>query len=1133
MSQNKYWQNFGQLNQTDAFNESVKKEFKEELLPLEDLDDKGLLDVKTPRRDFLKYLGFSTAAAAIAASCQTAVNRAVPFLQKPDTIIPGISNSYASTYVNGGDAISVVVKQREGRPIKIEGNELSSLTKGGTNAQAQASVLDLYDTSRLRHPLQRNGSNYKEVSSFEAFDKLIAEEMSGLSGKATVLLTSTINSPTTLLVIAQFLAKYPGSRHIQYDAISHSGMLLANEITFGKRAIPSYQFDKAKTIVSLGADFLGTWLSPVEFSRQYAVNRRIKAGKPELSRHFHFESMMSLTGSNADDRYMHKPSDTGAVALSLLAKIGGGVTAPALSDTNLLAGIDKAAAALLASKGAALVVCGSNDVNIQVIVNAINEAIGASGTTIDFSSTLNTRKGIDSEMVQLANDMNAGLIGALLVYDCNPVYSYFESAGFAENLKKIPVSISLNSTMDETTELCKYIIPSHHWLESWGDAEPKTGYISLIQPLINPLFKTRSFQTSLLRWSGTVVNNTSSTPISAANETLNDTSIKKTTLAPVTVQDSVPADISLSKDEYENFYKNYWSGKTGSPDGWTKALQDGVIEPASANAVSVPGITSTIADTVAIAVNAVPPSASRASFSGNGVSAAASGITSSNTKDFEVVLYQKVSIGNGSQANNPWLQELPDPITKVAWDNYVVMGPEMAKSLLGIDVMNAENKKDADDYEVHPEKPVVKITVNNKSVELPVLIIPGVHSSTVAVALGYGRQSSNNDLSLERIGRAASGVGSNVFPFLTFKDNTLAYHSVCKITKTGTKFPLAQSQVHGFTESRPIIHETSLAKYTANPLEVLKGPRKEKELIMPHGMDTRDYQKDATLYPHFEKPGIKWGMSIDLNTCTGCSACVVACIAENNISVVGKIQVQRYHDMHWLRIDRYFTGDLKNPDVVFQPMLCQHCDNAPCENVCPVSATNHSSEGMNQMVYNRCIGTRYCANNCPYKVRRFNWLDFNGSDSFPDNQNTLIGKDLNVVTTQMNDDLTRMVLNPDVTVRSRGVMEKCSFCVQRLQEVKLEAKKQQDPSLVKNIKTACSQACPTNAISFGNYNDKESDVYKIRHEEQANRNFYVLEQLHVLPNVSYLAKIRNTDRHVGVVEEHHITEGKEDEKKHG
>ena len=1132
MSQNKYWQNFGQLNQTDAFKESAQKEFAEELLPLEDLDQ-GLLEVKTPRRDFLKYLGFSTAAAAIAASCKDPVNKAVPFLQKPDTIIPGIANYYASTYVNGGDAISVVVKQREGRPIKIEGNELSSLTGGGTNAAAQASVLDLYDTSRLRHPLQKNGNDYKEVSSFEAFDRIIANDFGKINGQPIVLLTSTIHSPTTLQVIARFLAKYPGSRHVQYDAISHSGMLLANEANFGKRALPNYRFDKAKTIVSLGADFLGTWLSPVEFSYQYAQNRKIKPGVPELSRHFHFESVMTLTGSNADDRFVHRPSETGAVALALLAKLGGGA-APALSDARLNAGIEKAAAALNASRGAGLVVSGSNDVNVQMIVNAINEAIGANGSTIDFSVTSNVRKGIDSEMVQLAADMNAGAIGALLVYDCNPVYSFVDGARFAENIKKIPVSISFNTTMDETTELCKYVIPSNHWLESWGDAEIKTGFMSLQQPVIHPLFKTRPFQTSLLKWAG-VTTATATTAAGAQTNPVNDTSANRTTMAPVTIQDAVPTNAPVSKDEYENFFKTYWSSKVGGSDNWNKALQDGVIEPASAakaNNMGMPSSSPTT-DTTMIATTPIPTTVGRSTYNGAGVADATSKLGSAATKDAEVVLYQKVSMGNGSQANNPWLQELPDPITKVTWDNYVLMSPDMAKSLLGIDVMNPDSKRDADNYEVHPEKPVVKVTVNNRSVELPVMIIPGIHPSTIGIALGYGRGSSDANLSLERIGRAATGVGKNAFPLVTFKNNTLSYSSTCTIAKTGTKFPLAQTQVHGFTESRPIIHETSLAKFAANPKEILAETRKEKELIMPHGMDPKDYEKDATMYPHFDKPGIKWGMSIDLNTCTGCSACVVACNAENNVSVVGKTQVQRYHDMHWLRIDRYFTGDLQNPDVVFQPMLCQHCDNAPCENVCPVSATNHSSEGLNQMAYNRCIGTRYCANNCPYKVRRFNWLDFNGSDSFPDNQNTLIGSDLNEVTTQMNDDLTRMVLNPDVTVRARGVMEKCSFCVQRLQEVKLEAKKQQDPTIVRNLQTACSQACPTNAISFGNFNDSQSEVYKIRKQEQVDRNFYVLDQLHVLPNVSYLAKIRNTDRHVGVPQEKHGNVGKDENAAHG
>ena len=1123
MSNKKYWQNFGELTQSDAFRKTSEKEFQEDLLPIEELDSKGLLEVKTPRRDFLKYMGFSTAAAALAASCQDKVNKAIPYLQRPENVIPGVANYYASTYVNGGDAISVVVKQRDGRPIKIEGNELSSLTKGGTNAQAQASVLDLYDPTRLRHPLQRTGNDFKEVTSFDAFDKIIGNAMAGLGGKPLVLLTSTIHSPSTLQIITQFLAKYPGSRHVQYDAISYSGMLLANEASYGKRAIPSYSFDKAKTIVSLGADFLGTWLSPTEFSRQYAENKRIKGNNPVMSRHIHFESMMSMTGANADDRYTHKPSETGAVALAILAKLGGGVTAPAIKDAALAKGIENAAAQLSATKGASLVVCGSNDVNVQMVVNAINNAIGANGTTINRGITCNVRKGIDADMVKLATDMAAGAIGGLLVYDCNPVYSYADGKRFGDALAKLPVSVSFNSTMCETTELCKYIIPSHHWLESWGDAEPVTGYVSLIQPIINPLFKTRPFQSSLLKWSGATVT-------SAAAANINDTSRTTSTGVNDTSNRMMPVASATGGDLYETYFKNYWTGKTGGAEKWDKALQDGIIEPASASSASQNSSAFSSAQpdttrTVPVIVN------TGGAASGGNLADAVAKINATKSGNYEVCLYQKVSLGNGSQANNPWLQELPDPITKVTWDNYAMVSPAMAKTLFGIDVANP-NQRDADKYEVHPEKPLMKITVNGKEMILPALIIPGIHSSTVAIALGYGRASASKDniVNYDRIGRAAYAAGQNAYPLAGWDGTTFAYSSPAAIEKAGGTYPLAQTQVHGFSEGRPIIYETNLASFKKNPEELLAHPREERELITPHGKT--DYVRDATIYPEFVKPGIKWGMSIDLNTCTGCSACVVACTAENNVSVVGKLQVQRAHEMHWLRIDRYFTGSAENPDVVFQPMLCQHCDNAPCENVCPVAATNHSSEGLNQMTYNRCIGTRYCANNCPYKVRRFNWLDYNGADSFDENQKPLIGLDLNEVTHQVNDELSRMVLNPDVTIRSRGVIEKCSFCVQRLQESKLEAKKQQDPSLVRNVKVACAQACPTNAISFGNVNDKESDVYKIRNTEQINRSFYVLEQLHVLPNVSYLAKVKNTDRevmnaHPGEHEKGTITEKKE------
>ncbi len=1037
----KYWQSFGELNQTENFNQSAQNEFKEELLPLADLDDKGILDAKTPRRDFLKYLGFSTAAAAVAASCEMPVRKSVPYLQRPDDIIPGVANYYASTYVNGGDAISVVVKQRDGRPIKIEGNELSGITKGGTSAQAQASVLDLYDNTRLRYPMQKDGKDFKEVTSFDAFDKMVG---AAITGKAVVLLTSTISSPSTLQIISEFLAKYPGSRHVQYDAVSYSGMLLANEATYGKKAIPSYHFDNAKVIVSLGADFLGTWLSPTEFSKQYSVNKKVKSEKPELSRHIQFESMLSLTGSNADDRYLHKPSEAGAVAVAILNALNG--TAAAFKDAKLNEGVKKTAEALKAAGGNALVVSGSNDVNVQIVVNAINEAIGAVGKTINWAVTSNYRKGIDAEMVNLVNDMNGGTVGAVLIHGVNPAYSYSDKKKFIDGLNKV-VGVSFNATMDETTENCKYIIPSHHWLESWGDAEPKSGYLSFIQPTINPLFKTRAFQTSLLKWSGGT--------------------------------------------DYETYFKTYWTGKLGSEDAYNKALQDGVVEPAT-------------------------PVTGSAAFS-NAKLAEATGKVGAGVAGKEVVLYEKISIGNGAQANNPWLQELPDPVSKVTWDNYAMMGPEMYKELYGDDVLT--NKGASDAYEVHPEKPVVKVTVKGKEpIELPVLLIPGVQKDTIAIAVGYGRESANKEKTAEYIGRSANGAGKNVYGLVAFDGTTNIYTAAVTVDKTNTTYPLAQTQVHGSSESRPVIYETNLASFTANPEEVLEEIRQEKLNTTANG--STDYRKDATIYPDNmeEKPGIKWGMSIDLNTCTGCSACVVACTAENNVSVVGKIQVQRAHEMHWLRIDRYFTGNLESPDVVFQPMLCQHCDNAPCENVCPVAATNHSSEGLNQMTYNRCIGTRYCANNCPYKVRRFNWLDYTGADSFPDNQKPLLGSYINESVMQMNDDLTRMVLNPDVTVRSRGVIEKCSFCVQRLQAAKLDAKKAQDASLVRNVKVACAQACPSDCITFGNVNDPESEISKARSDK--HRAFYVMEQLHVLPNVSYLAKVRNTDRKLGATEEH-------------
>lgn len=1021
----KYWQSFGELNNSDAYQKSSKNEFKEEL-PFD--AEKGLLDAKTPRRDFLKYLGFTTAAAAVAASCEVPVKKAIPFANQPEEIVPGVANYYATTYVQDGDTVSVVAKVRDGRPIKLEGNELCPITGGGTSARVQASVLDLYDGARLRFPT----IDGKEAT-FEAIDKAVTDALS--SAGNIVLLSSTINSPSSLDVIQKFLAKYPNSKHITYDAVSNSGILLANEASYGKRAIPSYRFDNAKTIVSIGADFLATWISPIEFARQYAKGKKINDANPEMSKHIHFESVASLTGSNADDRYLHRPSETGTIATALLSAVKGeGING--IADAKLKEGIEKAAKALNEKKGEALVVCGSNDVNIQIVINAINELLLANGKTIDWSSTNNARKGVDADFAQLVEDMNAGTVGALIVLDANPVYTWSNSDKLKSGLDKVKVKISFGSKADETTQKCQYVIPNHHFLESWGDAEAKTGHYSFIQPTIYPLFKTRHWQDSLLKWSG-------------------------------------------DSNDYLNYLKIYWSTKLIGLNAWDKALQDGVVT----NTTTASATTAYNATSLTTAITNIQP--------------AKTGI--------ELQMYQKIAIGAGQGTANPWLQEMPDPVTRATWDNYLIVSPALAKTLLKIDL---SNNGQSDSYEVNPPKKVVEIKINGKTIELPALIIPGTHPETVGIAVGYGRD--------KKLGKTVvdvhdKSIGVNVFPFAEFVNNTVSYNiSNVELKLTDKKYPVALTQTHNLYNTSQgkrteVVKELTLGEYKENTKVVLE--ERDNELKPFGGL--AKFREEGSIYKPFDKPGIKWGMSIDLNACNGCGACVVACNAENNIPVVGKPEVLRFHDMHWMRIDRYYSGDADNPNVVFQPMLCQHCDNAPCENVCPVAATNHSSEGLNQMTYNRCIGTRYCANNCPYKVRRFNWADYTGSDSFPNNQD-----ELNNAVHYMNEDLTRMVLNPDVTVRSRGVIEKCSFCVQRLQDGKLKAKKESRPlKSGKNgewdLKVACQQSCPSEAIVFGNVNDAESMISQAR--KDSNRLFYSLEFLHVLPNVNYLAKVRNTE----------------------
>lgn len=947
----------------------------------------------TSRRDFLKAFGFTIASAAVASSCEQPVRKAIPFLIQPESIIPGKASYYASTFYDGIEYSSVLVKVRDGRPIKIEGNSLSSVTKGGTNARTQASVLNLYDNARYKAPLKDGSETSWEQVDAEVIGKL--KEINNRNGKI-VLLSSTVISPSTTAAIEEFAQVFPVVQHVEYDVISASGILEANHASFGQAFVPSYRFDKADLIVSFDADFLGSWLSPVEYTKQYVKNRKLVDGQKKMSRHIQFEGAMSLTGSNADYRVQMRPSHQNLVLANLLNELKALNGELKASMPEVSQDVKSLAAELMKHKAASLVVCGSNNKKTQLLVNEINNLLGNYGVTIETDVILKSRQGIDSRMTQLVSEMNEGKVDALIVLDVNPHYDYPEATKFAEGLKKVALTVSMPVVTDETSAAVTYICPDHHYLEAWNDAEIKTGFYSLAQPAIRPIFNTRAAQESLLRWAGNTT-------------------------------------------DFRTYISNYWEknlysktdGLTGFTSFWNKCLHDGIFESGEKDLVAV----------------AYANAASIEAFES---------VKGSSAGDvIDLVLYSNVSVGSGKHANNPWLQELPDPVTKACWDNYIMISPRLAEELNVIDE---------------------QLMSINGSVTLPVIVQPGQEYKTVAVALGYGRQ---------QTGVPANGVGKNLYPMLPLIEGTKSFdvYNVQLAVEAGT-YPLAKTQSHHSMEGRALIRETSLEAY-------LEDPQSGNEARL----EVKKHLK--TLYPEATFDGLHWGMAIDLNACTGCNACVVACSSENNVPVVGKDQVIASREMHWIRIDRYYKGDPNDPEVVRQPVMCQHCDNAPCENVCPVAATTHSNEGLNQMAYNRCIGTRYCANNCPYKVRRFNFLDYTGADSFKGNRYD---------PTDMTTDLRRLVLNPDVTTRAKGVIEKCSFCVQRIQEKKLVAKTEDRQLRDGEVVPACAQACPAEAIVFGNLNDKNSKVSQYFASE---RNYHLLEEIHTLPSVGYLTKVKN------------------------
>lgn len=936
------------------------------------------------RRTFLELLALSFAAV----SCdqfRKPVEKIVPVLDKPEYLVPGAAQWYASTCGGCPEACGVLVKVRDGRPIKLEGNPDHPMSRGGLCAVGQVSLLGLYDSHRLKGPLH-NGQpmDWPQVDA-EVRSKLRAAVQ---QNQKIVLLTGTLHSPSTRQVIEEFRRAFPTAEHITYEAVSYAAIRKAFEMTHGAAVLPAYRIERAQLLVSFGADFLGAWISPVEFARQYAGNRQRLVEEKRPFYHLQWESRLSLTGSNADERIPIAPTQHLPILLHLCRHVAeragrsafAAAELPAL-ESNLQARIEKLAGQLWQQRGRSLILSGSNRLEEQALVNVLNALLENDGRTVDLGHPSQQHLAEDEKVAALVEEMQTGRIGALLLHEVNPVYSLPDGERFAEALAQAPLTVAFSRYPDETSARVDYVCPDHHELESWHDGEPQVGLFSLFQPTIRPLGNTRAFPESLLRSMGRA-------------------------------------------ETYYDYLQNYWHAhifprqkqKRTFLKFWEQALHDGFVDVREEGAAA-PRFRQANARMVIDNARAQ-------------VQQPADGL--------QLELHASHALHDGRHAANPYLLELPDPISKVTWSNYVAVAPSAAKQL---------GLRDGQ---------FVRLSAGDRTLEIPVRIQPGQQPQTLSIALGYGR---------DKAGPFGSGVGVNAFPLISHTNTGRHFAGQPLQLEPLPKFKeFALTQTEDLLHDRPILLETALA-------ELRKGKHDE------HGHDL----DSMVLWQGHEFDHHKWEMAIDLNKCIGCSACLVACEIENNIPVVGEEEVRRRREMHWLRLDRYYKGDPQNPEVRHQPMLCQQCDNAPCESVCPVLATVQSSEGLNMQVYNRCVGTRFCANNCPYKVRRFNWFDY-----------------------PRNDLSANLILNPDVTVRERGVMEKCSFCVQRIEAAKIAAKKERRPVRDGEIQPACQQSCPADAIVFGDVNDPES---RIAHSQHDARAFKVLEDLYVKPAVTYLKKV--------------------------
>jgi molybdopterin-containing oxidoreductase family iron-sulfur binding subunit len=990
----RYWRSLEELAESEAFRELLHREFPRQASMLDSVG----------RREFLKLMGASLALAGLAACGKPARTneKIVPYVAQPEGLVPGKPIFFATAFTHNGAATGLLVESHEGRPTKIEGNPMHPASLGAAGAFAQASILTLYDPDRSQVVTRAGAIN--TWSEFVAAAKRELETERRGRGSGLRILTESVVSPTLASQLQSLLARFPRAKWHRYEPAGRDNARAGSRLAFGEYIDPQYRFDRCDVIASLDADFLSCGGGHLRYARQFADKRRVRGAKSAMNRLYVVESAPSVTGAMADHRLALRPGELPDLARGLAARLGvsPGEKSGALSSSHAARWLDAVARDLQKHRGAGAVLAGDRQPPIvHALAHAMNQALGNAGRTVIYIAPAESGP-VDqmASMRDLVQDMEAGRAAMLLILGGNPVFTAPADFHFSESLVKVGFSAHLSLYDDETSARCRWHIPEAHYLESWSDARADDGTATIVQPLIAPLYGGKS-----------------------AHELLS-------------------ALMEESERSGYDIVRDYWRTQSRPRDFeafWRTALHDGVVAGTAfpPKAVKLKG--------VPVSEFRIPSSESE------------SEIQNSKFKiqnSLEIIFAPDPTIHDGRFANNGWLQELPKPLTKLTWDNAVLVSPATAERL---GLSHRVGTRGGEHGRIYAD--MVELRYGGRTLRAPAWIVPGHADGCATVHFGYGRT---------RAGKVGTGAGFDAYAIRT---SDAPWHGRgLELRKTGGQYTLACTQYHHNMEGRELVRAAPLEEYRKHP-DFARG----KE----HGSGP-----EATLYPGFKYEGRAWGMVIDTSACIGCNACVLACQAENNIPVVGKTEVTRGREMHWLRVDRYYKGSAADPETFHQPVPCMHCENAPCEIVCPVAATAHSHEGLNDMVYNRCVGTRYCSNNCPYKVRRFNFFQYADFDT----PSLKLGR------------------NPNVTVRSRGVMEKCTYCVQRINAGKIAAEKEDRAVRDGEIVTACQAACPTQAIVFGDLNDAQSEVAGLKREPL---NYGLLTELNTRPRTTYLAKVTN------------------------